>query len=188
MKKIGFLTGIVLTALFISCNKVKQLANINVDIPYTVQVTVPQVDGDPAGLPLPPGGINLPFPAVAMQTNSQQYLAQYHTSASKIVDVALKSMSLDILSPPGQNFDFLDNVQIYISTRTLPEVLVASANNIPNGQTTIDLATVSSVNLKDYFVQDTIIFRMSAHVNAIPASGTELQISSTFHLLANPLD
>lgn len=188
MKKTGFLAAILLIAFFVSCNKVKQLANISVNIPYSTSLTIPQVEGDPAGLPLPMGGLDLPLPAIAVPTNSAQYLSQYHTSADKIVSVGLKEMDIDINAPEGQTFDFLDNVQLYISTRSLPEVLVASASNIPKGLTVLNLNTVESVNLKDYFIQDTIIFRMAAHVNAIPASGTNLGINSTFHLTANPLD
>jgi hypothetical protein len=188
MKQTGLLTGIAFVALFASCNRITQLANINVNIPYSAQVTVPQVPGDAAGIPLPPGGISLPFPTMPIATNSQQYIAEYQTSAAKIVDVDLQSLALQILSPADQNFNFLDSVEIFISTSTLPEMLVAYAYDIPQGQTTLNLTTETNLNLKTYFIQDTIIFRMSAHINAIPASGTQLNIASTFHLLANPLD
>jgi len=65
---------------------------------------------------------------------------------------------------------------------------VAWEYNIPKGQTQLNLTTNTSVNLKNYFIQDTIYFRLQAHINAIPATGTQLNIASVFHLLANPLD
>jgi len=175
-------------ACFAGCSKIKQLANINVNIPYSAQVTVPAVEGDTAGFPLPPGGVTLAFPSISVATNSQQYIAEYNTSTDKILNVDLQNLALQILAPANQNFNFLDSVEIYLSAPNQPQVLVAYAYNVPKGLTTLNLTTETGVNLKSYFIQDTIVFTMSAHVNAIPASGTQLNIASTFHLLANPLD
>jgi len=171
-----------------SCGgKLKQLANINFDIPYNQQITVPGT-GYAYGTPLPGGGITLPFPAVPVATNSQQYITQYHTSADKILMVNLKSMNLQIASPSGQNFDFLDNISIYISAKNQPEMLIASQNSVPKGQTTLNFTVPdSTVNLKSYFLADTMYFRLSAHINAVPPTGEQLQLSSVFHVLANPL-
>src|ERR1017187_5675450 len=88
MKKMIFL-ALGLMTIATGCNKIKQLANINVDIPYTSQVNVPAVPGDAYGVALPQGGISLPFPTVSFATNSQQYLSEYNTSSSKILDVDL---------------------------------------------------------------------------------------------------
>jgi len=188
MKKMMLMAGIVLIGSSMACNKVKQLANINVNIPYSSQITIPLFAGDSAGIALPPGGATLPFPVLPVATNSQQYLSEYNTSSSKILDVDLNSLAMQILSPASQNFNFLDTIQVYISANSQPEMLVAYMYNIPKGLTTLNLITNTGVNLKNYFVQDTIYFRLNAHINAIPASGTQLNIASVFHLLANPLD
>jgi hypothetical protein len=169
------------------CNKTKQLANINFDIPYNQQVAVPS-SGYTFGTPLPPGGITLPFPAVPVPTNAQQYISTYHTSADKILAVNLKSLSLQILSPAGQTFDFLDNVDLYISAKNQQEVLIASQHTVAKGLTTLQLNADESVNLKNYFIQDTMYFRMTTHINAVPPDSAQLKISSVFHVLANPLE
>ncbi len=187
MKKMMILSVIAISAVFASCNKVTQLANINVDIPYNQQVSVPQIPGAIYGIPLPPGGATLNFPAVPVATNSQDYIAQNKTSIEKVVNVYLKSLAIQILSPANQNFDFLDNIQVYISSKSQPERIIADQYNIPKGQTTLNLATSTDVNLKNYFIEDTIYFRLNAHINAVPISGTQLNIASVFHMLANPL-
>lgn len=191
MNKLTFnivaISAIIAVAFFNSCKKVKSLANINFDVPYNQQISVPS-SGYPYGVPLPSGGVDLPFPAVPVATNSQQYINQYKTSTDKILMVNLKSMSLQVVSPAGQNFDFLDNVKIYISAKSQPEVLVASKTTVPKGQSTLTFDIPSTtVNLKSYFLADTIYFRMQAHINAVPPVGEELQLSSVFHVLANPL-
>lgn len=186
MKKILLGVAVAAVALNTSCKKVKDLANISVDIPYTQQITVPPVDGYTFGFPLPAGGASLPFPAFAVPTNSKSYLDQYHTSSSKVIKVGVKSLAIEMVSPSTQNFDFIDTVQLYISAPTQPEVLVAYQYNVPHGQTTLTLTT-SDVNLKDYFLQDTMYFRTNMHVNAVPAPGAQMNIKTVFNLVANPL-
>ena len=183
------LSVVALTSFFTGCTKIQHLADINVDIPYNQEVSVPQYAGGGGveGFPIP-GGAQLPFPAIPVATNSKAYIAQYGTSAEKVLSVNLKSLELQMLAPEGRNFDFLDNVEVYISGQTLPEMLLASDYSIPKGQTTLVLTTGTDVNLKNYFLQDTIYFRMTAHINSVPYSGTRLNIASVFHMLANPLE
>jgi hypothetical protein len=188
MKRAMLVAGIALVAVVSGCNKIKQLANINVDIPYSYQAQVPPVAGDSQTFVLPGGGATLSFPSAAVATNSKQYMQQYGTAANLIVEVDLKSLAIRIQSPPNQNFDFLDNIYVYLSANSLPEMLVASESNIPKGSTTLNLVTNTEVNLKDYFLKDTIYFRLVAHINAVPPAGENLNIASVFHMLANPLE
>jgi hypothetical protein len=187
MKKTILLATIAFTAIINGCSKFSQLANINVDIPYSSQASVPPVQGYTSGVALPSGGVDLPSVTVGIATNSKAYLSQYGTAANMIVSVDLKSLAIQIQSPSNQNFDFLDNVQVYLSANDQPEVQVVSDSNIPKGSTTLNLTTNTTVNLKNYYTQDTIYLRLAAHINAVPTAGEQLNISSVFHLVANPL-
>ncbi len=187
MRKIAASVIVAMVFILPSCIKVNPLGNINVKFPYSQQVTIPEVAGDTFGTALPIAGIAISLPAVPMVTNSQQYITQYNTSASKITSVDLDSFALQILSPGNQNFDFLDSVQLYISAPSQPEVLVAYAYNVPKGQATLNLTTMTNVNLKSYFIQDTVYLRLNTHVNAVPATGTQLNMYSVFHMLADLL-
>ena len=138
-------------------------------------------------MPLPSGGLELPFPAVSVPTNAQQLFNQYHASSKNLVSADLSSLSLQMLSPAGQNFDFLDSVQVFVSAADQQEVMIAYSNGVPKGQTTLNLTAVPGVNLKNYIVQDTISIRLSAHINAVPASGSQVKLSASFHVVANPL-
>jgi len=178
---------LLIVLLSFACRKIKNLANINVDIPYSTQLTIPQVGDNTGGIPVPGRGAALNFPPVAVETNSKQYLAQYHTNEDNIRKVDLKKLSIQIITPPSQDFDFLDTVQLYIAAGNMPEVLVAYQYNIPDNATMLDFITITDINLKDYFLADTIRLRMRGYITAIPATGTQLKISSIFHMLANPL-
>ena len=189
MSRLAGTVVIVMVFILQSCIKINPInnLNINVNIPYNQQVTVPQVAGDTFGMDLPAGGISLAFPVVPLATNSQTYITQYNTSADKIVEVDLDSFALQILSPGSQNFDFLDSVQLYLSAPSQPEVLVAYNYKVSKGQNTLNLNTITSVNLKNYFIQDTLYLRISTHINAIPATGTQINSYTVFHMLANLL-
>ncbi len=184
MKKI---TVLLVLVAFAACQKVKNLANISFNVPYSQTISVPGVPGYLYGISLPDGGLDLPFPAVTVATNARQYFDQYHASSKNVVSVYLSSLDMQVIAPPNQFFDFLDSIQLFISTETQPEVLVAYEYNIPKFQKEIILSVVPGLNLKDYFVQDSMTVRLNAHVNAVPASGTQLQISGQFRCTANPL-
>lgn len=187
MKKILLMCAIAAVGLTTGCDKVKSLANISVDIPYNQQVSIPPVSGYTFGFPLPAGGVGIAIPAVPIVTNSKSYLDQYHTTSAKVINVALKGLALELTTPAGQNFDFMDSVQLFISAPAQSEQLVAYQYGIAKGQSTLTLITNTDVNLKDYFLQDTMYFRTYMRVNAVPAPGAQMEIKSIFNLVANPL-
>lgn len=186
MKKTLWIFAIISIIITAGCKKVKDLANISVNIPYTQHVSIPS-SGYEYGFPLPAGGVQLDFPMVGAPTNSKSYLDQYHTNGNKVIKVALNSLSLVITSPAQQNFDFLDTVRMYISAPGQPEALVAYKYGATRGQKTLDLTCDNNVNLKNYFLADTMYFRTTMHINAVPIPGAEMDIKSVFNLVANPL-
>ena len=186
MKKIVFCI-IAMAVLFTACQKIKNLANINFNIPFSQSVTVLGIADYPYGVLLPGGGLSLPFPPITVATNAQQIFDQYHASSKNLIEADLNNLDLQITAPAGQYFDFVDSIQVFISTETLPEVLVAYLYNVPKGQNKINLVTVPGLNLKSYAVQDSVTLRLNAHVNAIPASGTNILTEGAFHVVANPL-
>ncbi len=168
-----------------SCQKVKNLANIPFSIPYSQTITVPAVPGYSYGMPIP-GGVELPFPPVTVAINAQQYFNQYHASINNVVSAYLGSMNLKIISPAGQYFDFLNTIQLSVSTESEAAVMVAYLYNIPKGQQYISLDIVPDVNLKYYVTGDSITVQLNAYVNAVPAPGTQIYLSGNFNVVANP--
>ena len=113
---------IALFTILSGCSKIKQLANINADIPYSSQLNLPALAADTLSTGLPAGGLSIPLPSISFATNSQTYLNQYHTAANMILDVYLKSLTMKLAAPANQNFDFLDSVQVYLSANSQSEV------------------------------------------------------------------
>jgi hypothetical protein len=185
MRKPFLLTAILITILAAACTKLSQFTNINVNIPYSQQISVPKA-ADTITI-LPPGGFSVVFPAYAVATNSQQYIDSFKTSTSEILRVNLSTLSMKIAGG-SSNLDFLDSVQVYISGQSLPQQLVAYNYSISKGIDSLILDTVSNINLKQYFLLDTMYIQLKTHFNTIPAGNTQFNVNAMFHLLANPLD
>jgi hypothetical protein len=185
MKQLIFIISALLIIGIASCSRVKDIADIGVDIPYSQRVDLPQQDGYLPGVEIP-GGIYIVLPAVAVATHAQKYLDQYHTTAAKVRSVRLKSLNVQLSEPTNANFNWLDDIQIFISAPGLPEILAATQHNIPQQSKTLTLDPATD-ELKPYFLADTMYFREMIHISRTPPSGTGIQINSVFHMVANPL-
>ena len=180
-----FMVGLI--AFACSCSSNKNIANISVNLNYTNTEQVPTVTGYPYGTALPTGGMSLAFPTISTPTNSASDMSEYHTSSSNLVSVTLDSLNLQITAPAGQNFNFLDSIELYLAGTGLPEQLLAYNYNVPKGQTTVALTPAPNFNIKNYFLLDTMNILTNMHINAVPLAGTTVNINSTFVMVANPL-
>lgn len=184
MRKAFIYTCVALA--FASCDKVKELANINRDLTYSETISIPSLPGDIDTLP--PGGISAYFPGQGIATNSQAFIEEYQTSPNLINHVKLTKLATVSKEPAGGNFDFVDTLNVYLRADGLEEKLVAYKHGIPKGVSTIDLDCVSDINLKEYFLKDTMYLRFGGHFVGVPDSATKIELNSTFNLFANPLN
>ena len=88
--------------------------------------------------------------------------------------------------PSGSNFDFMDTIRVYVSAQGLEEKLAAKKYGIPKGQQTLEL-DCEDVNLKEYFIKDTMYIRFGGHFTGVPDSNAKIELTPTFNMLANPL-
>ncbi|MBA3829309.1 MAG: hypothetical protein H0X33_10265 [Taibaiella sp.] len=185
MRKILLVAALAIFAT--SCNKIKQLTQIEQDLPYTQQLDGSLFPDSSNIHTLPPGGVTITFPSVPVPTNSKQYLTQYNTSTDKINSVTLKSILLQMTAPAGKNLNFLHSVDVFIAGTSLPKIRVAYNDNIGKNSPTVSLNDTSA-DLKNYFLQDTIFVQFRATFDSIPPHGTQINTTTTFHLSANPLN
>lgn len=184
MKRLILLLCLLLVLPMSACRKIRDLANIDINIPYSTEVTLPVFYDE--GMPIPFGGFSGTIGPIALQTNSQEYMAQYHTRADMIRYVRLAQLSVKVLAPVGETVDFFDTVRVYISAPGQPEFLAAYHYGPPAASDSIAL-TCSEENLKNYFLSDVIYVKMNGHFNRVPAPGTRVGIYSVFNMVANPL-
>jgi hypothetical protein len=184
MKK-AYLLAVAVFA-FVGCEKIKELADININLDYKETVDIPAL---PGGIDtIPPGtGVSAYFPGKGFATNSQQYLNQNKTNAELVKHVKLTKLSAVMQQPTSANFDFIDTLRIYMYSKDLEEKLVAYKYGVPKGQTSLEMDLVQDLNMKDYFLKDSMFVRFGGHFVGIPDSNSKVELSTTFNLLANPL-
>ena len=166
-----------------ACNKIKYLANINADLPYSKAFQAPKFD---TGVHIPPAGITFSLPVQAIETNSKEALALYNTTPENIISVRMNKFVQRVTEPQDASLDFFDSINVYLSGRGLPEKLVAYKYDIPPGLSKMDLQYVDD-NLKDYFLADTVFMRIQGHFIKLPQKSTKYNIDLNFNLLANPI-
>ena len=176
MKRASGTLLLVLVFSLFSCNAIKKLGQFYIN--YSTQAVFPA--NVPVNLPITVYSPNLP-------TNSSQVFQSNNTSSNLIQSIKLNTLSLVITSPQGQTFSFLQNVSIYISSDSLPEVEIASKQNIPaNVGDTLNL-DVTGVDLENYIKASQIKFRVSGTTDQWLTTNVNVTANARFFVQANLL-
>jgi hypothetical protein len=133
MKRILVFSVVALLIFGTSCKKIDQLLTFTISNEDTIII--------PATSPL-----NLPIDFLSPNntTNSSEAFSSNNTDASHVKNIYLKSLQLTITNPANQNFNFLKSINIYISTDSSNEILLASLNTIPQNVNSIALTPTSA--------------------------------------------
>ena len=175
---------IAVVLLFTSCEQLKYFTRLNFVLPFSREFAAPQLD---TGTTLPPEGLVLSLPEVGIVTNSEESLQKFSISKEQIAEVNLRSFSELANDSAGHcNFNFVDSLNVYISARGLPEVLMAEQNNIPDNADSVSFDCIAQ-NLKDYFMKDTIMVRMQGRFYKVPKQA-KYKTDFKFGIVANVLD
>ncbi len=167
-----------------SCKKLIELANINFSVPVSKTIAVDGLEGNPS---IPAGiGTKASLPPIAVETKSEEYIKNYNTSSDLITSVVFSQLKIDVNEPTGQNLDLVDSLWLYVSASGLPEVLASHYYDIPKGIRSLELKT-TDLNIKDYFLQDSMYFRVEGHFYNAPDSASVFTFTTRFDVVANPL-
>lgn len=149
MKRLA--TLILLAAILTSsgCKLIDDLRTF--EIPYSTSIVV-QANGGIINLP-----INLPTPDI--ETNSEETFSNEGIQHAWVDKVELKSCILTITSPSGEDFSFLENIRVFISSDNVAEIVLASKVPVPeNVGNSFEMET-SDDNLHPYIQEDSFDLR-----------------------------
>ena len=157
-----------------SCEKLNDL--IHFKIQNESNITIP---GQGTGI-----GDLLSIPRAEVQSSSEQSFRNNNTRADLVKEAFLEELQLRISSPADANFDFLNDISIYISAEGEKEVLLASKGSIAeDGSRTIELET-TGVDLKPYIVKDQFNIRTEATTDKVVDEDVEVQVNMVFGVTA----
>lgn len=122
MNKISTLLLLVLSVFAISCKEIDKLLTFEIENSQNIKFST--------GFPLNNDVVSLPMDVT---TNSEDEFRNNNTRAEFVKDVTLKSLTLTISDPPGENFSFLKSVYIYVSMPDgSDEIQLAYREDIPD--------------------------------------------------------
>lgn len=162
-----FIIGFGLTVLF-GCSK-EGFTKFNLDYETTVVVQ--------SGI-----GINIPYslniPNIA--TNSESEFEVNDTRKDKVEHITLRELTLEITSPSGQEFDFLKDIELFISADGLDEVMLANVYNMDNSVgNTISLTCLDS-DFQEYIKSDKLSLRVRTVSDELNLFDVQIKINASF--------
>lgn len=173
MKKTIFLFPLFLLAFF-SCEKINQLLTFEISNAQNIKVPASGLINPPLISPVP------------VTVNSQESFENNNTSANLVKDVSLSKLTLTIIDPAAENFDFLKSIKIYIGTDESNKVLLASLDNIPTGVSAIELIS-SNAKLDNYIKASGYTLYTEVALRSSVARELTVRADAKFRVTADPL-
>lgn len=172
--KASFILLLFTYALFLlNCDDTRP--TVNFDMEYTSSVTIPSNSG-----------INLPIDLRTPETttNSEQQMQVNDTRKEYVREIKLENAELTIASPDGQDFDFLNEIKVYIKADGVEETLVAERSNIPeDGLTKLNLATADN-DLSPYVLEESFTLRVEVVTDKTVFRDVTIDIYTVFDVRA----
>ncbi len=156
--------------VFVSaCKEVDKLTqfSINIDSSSTIPATL--------GINIP---INIWTPDIT--TNSETEFESNNTNKDLVEHIKLTDLDIEITSPASSTFDFLKDIEIYISAEGLSEKKIAWLYDIPKtGLKAIKLETGDD-DLQEYIKKDQVKLKTKTVTREIISNDTDISIHAKF--------
>ena len=174
-KSIILLTGLFCVVFFFQdCKKLKKYTDF--DVNYSTDFVIP-ASGGLINLP-----INITTPETT--TNTEGTYDNEDTEAKLVDEVTMTRLNLVINSPQNASFDFLENIEVYLSSSGQPEVMVASKYSIPQtGLRSLELDTHNE-NLKAYLEESSFKIRVKTTLRQSLTYDVSMTANETLHVKA----
>ena len=132
--------------------------------------------------------LNLPFEVGTpdVTTNSSQQFDNNNTAANLIKEIKLEELKLSITNPSTKTFSFLKSVDIYISTNSNDEILLASLSNISSTAQSINLTTTMQ-DLSSYVKANSYKLRTSVITKETVTQAIDIRADIKFKVKAGLL-
>ncbi len=167
---------LIVAAVLLSCTSCRKLGTFTLD--YSTDIVIPSQTG-----------ISVPFTVYSpdVETNSTSKFESEGTSTKYVNTIQLSQLKLSIINPSSANFDFIDEIQIFISAPGQNETLIAEKLNIPETQLTSFLCDVKDVNLKDFISQDYYELRVRTVTDQVFSQEITIRADQLYTVEANIL-
>ncbi len=167
----------MMTIATLSCEKIDKLTQFDKD--YTYETTIGSVIG-----------IDLPFdlPTPSIQTNISEELELNNSKVELIEQALVKKLKVTITNPEDGDFDFLNQIEIFINADGLTKEKVAFKYDIPNTiGNVLDMELVPDLDLQEYIKKDKFTLDITIKTDKILFHDTDIKVDATFAIDAKIL-
>jgi hypothetical protein len=169
--RFGVLCLLLLTAS--GCRKLDRLTVFT--MPYSTTVTIPATSA-----------INLPFNILTPEitTNSQQTFESNNTRKDLVEEIFLRKLHLTITDPTNGNFNFLNSINIYISSPNVSETRIAWKDNIPENNANSLQLEATAADLQSYIAADKFTLRVNTVTDQLINTDYTVKLDADFEVNA----
>jgi hypothetical protein len=178
MKLLFSFSAVLLLLATFSCKEVDKLLTFYIEDEQSITVPAQTTNGFPLGA-------LIPLSPVAVNTNSETEFENNDTRTDLVKNVKLDKLTLT-LTDPNQNFDFLKDVEIFISTDSNDELKVAYLYDIPTGKNQLELIPTGE-NLDKYVKASSYKIRTAARLRKAITNDVVIRAGMRFKVTADPL-
>ena len=136
-----------------------------------------------------PANSVVPLPSFltpAIETNAEGTFEDNGTSKNLVKEVRLTELTLTCQNQ-SDNFNFIEDIEVYITADGEDEVLMASVYDLPNdGSRTVSLNTLEE-DLDRFIKKDEFKLRVDMTADQTKTSGTPVDCDMVFNVKADPL-
>ncbi|MEX0981447.1 MAG: hypothetical protein WD577_06395 [Bacteroidales bacterium] len=175
MKK--YLLIILLPHIFLlGCKRLAEFTRF--DLKYDESIVIPATLG-----------VNLPFNMFTpkIESDSESEFAVNDTRKDLIEEINLTTLELTITSPSNGDFSFLESIIIFLEADSLPEIEIASREDIPNDTGNFLEMNTSDMDLQDYIKKDNFRLRVNTVTKKMIGSDHHIAIHAVFFVDAKVL-
>lgn len=116
-----------------------------------------------------------------LNTNSEDKFADNDTRAELVQYINADDISLGLVSPSSESFDFAKNIKVFIDAEGVDEKLIASFNDIPEeASRALDLNVVAS-DFQEYLKAEQIVFRINIENRRTVPQDITLRLDASFN-------
>lgn len=165
-----------MASTFLACKKINELLRFNIKIETSQTIPATSILGS----------FFSSF-ANASSSDSQEFSSQ-GTRVDLVKEAKLNSVKLVITAPQGQNFNFLEMIEVHIQNQDgSNSKKIAYIDSIPDGVSSLDMNVENNVVLDSYIKADKFKLETRYKVKEATTNDVNLDIKMVVSVVADPL-
>ncbi|MBL4624143.1 MAG: hypothetical protein JKY42_03245 [Flavobacteriales bacterium] len=175
MKRIAFFVFALAFVVITACNKEEETVSFEFSHDYEFTMTEDSISID----------TTLALISTDIKSMLKEQSEQNNSLISLVQEVHLVSVVIEAVDPATQKLSFLQDAELFVTSGTLSELMVASKNPVSTTEgVSMSFDVEEGVDVIQYLKNTNFKFRVSFHLRNKLAQATKFKITGTFKAVA----